>query len=317
MSEARNHHFVPQGYLRGFSHGVKRQAQLFVVDRIKRKAYTSAVRNVAGQRDFNRVEIEGVGPNDVEHFYAKIEGEVALAIKRIAAEESLTRPNTQDLETVVTMIMILAIRNPRLRGNMASSLSGLYKRIMDISLSSKDRWEAVTRRMEREGYATKGNVTYEQLREFVDRGEYDILTTTTGHASMEIRSYTKLIHVFGNRRWTLFKAAPEAGDFITSDHPVCLFDKRQPTAYSPIGYGTRETVLIFPVTRRLLLWGEFEDGDETTLEMPPDLVWQMNSRIASYATRQVYAADNTPRYLSKPNVKAIPSLLKEGWFVNV
>ena len=39
MTDARNHHFVPKGYLCGFSHGVKRQAGVFVVDRTAKATF--------------------------------------------------------------------------------------------------------------------------------------------------------------------------------------------------------------------------------------------------------------------------------------
>ncbi len=227
MTDARNHHFVPKGYLCGFSHGVKRQAGLFVVDRTTKTTFGARVRDVAAKRDFNRVEIEGVEPNHLENeFYSRIESETVQSIQRIDATGAIE--NTSDLENVITLIMILAVRNPRFRKNMATGLSGVYKRVMDLSLASKERWDAVTRRMEKEGSAIRSNTTYEELREFVDRGEYDIVTTTTGHAGMEVRSYPKFIRLFGSRKWTLFKGSPEAGDFITSDHPVSLFDKGGP-----------------------------------------------------------------------------------------
>ena len=41
----------------------------------------------------------------------------------------------------------------------------------------------------------------------------------------------------------------------------------------------------------------------------------MNARIASYADRQVYAADATPRYFAGSTVKEIPYLLDEDWFL--
>lgn len=62
-SEPRRQHFVPQFYLRGFA-GEK--DQLFVVDRPSKKTFRTAPKNVAAERDFNRVEVEGIAPNAVE-----------------------------------------------------------------------------------------------------------------------------------------------------------------------------------------------------------------------------------------------------------
>ena len=169
--------------------------------------------------------------------------------------------------------MILAVRNPRFRKNMATGVSGVYKRVMDLSLSSKERWDAVTRRMEKEGSAIRSNTTYEELREFVDRGEYDIVTTTTGHAGMEVRSYPKFIRLFGSRRWTLFKGSPEAGDFITSDHPVCLFAKGKPRrpGLARLDTARGKRWLFSRLRGGCFLWGEFEEVRRPPLNCRPAL----------------------------------------------
>jgi hypothetical protein len=89
LAEAHNHHYVPQGYLRFFADGVGRKARLEVVDLEKLTQFRTLVRNVAAQRDFNRLDdIEGVDPNALEEGYGLLESSAAAAIKRVG--ENLT-----------------------------------------------------------------------------------------------------------------------------------------------------------------------------------------------------------------------------------
>lgn len=73
MGVKANHHYVPQFYLRGFSDGVGRKARLFAVDLDEKKSFKPSVRNVGSKRNFNRVELEGVDPNQLEDELAEHE----------------------------------------------------------------------------------------------------------------------------------------------------------------------------------------------------------------------------------------------------
>jgi hypothetical protein len=75
----RKHHFVPQFYLRGFTGD---NDQLFVVDRPSEKTFRTSPKNVAAERDFNRVDVEGLAPDAIEKALADFEGKVAPALER-------------------------------------------------------------------------------------------------------------------------------------------------------------------------------------------------------------------------------------------
>src|SRR5437868_8540835 len=82
-NEARNHHWVPQCYLKGFAKSASKNAQLYVVDQLTRRAFMASPRNVASARDFNRVNAAGVAPNHVEDGYAHFESQAAQALRRM------------------------------------------------------------------------------------------------------------------------------------------------------------------------------------------------------------------------------------------
>src|SRR4051812_1710975 len=72
---ARNHHFVPQFYLKGFAKPRSKDGKLFVCDMKERRRFQTRPRNVAAKRDFNRVEAEHIDPNIVESQLSAIESE--------------------------------------------------------------------------------------------------------------------------------------------------------------------------------------------------------------------------------------------------
>lgn len=73
---ARNHHFVPQFYLKNFAKPRSKDGKLFVCDMKERRRFQTKPRNVAARRDFNRVEAEHVDPNVVESQLGVIEASV-------------------------------------------------------------------------------------------------------------------------------------------------------------------------------------------------------------------------------------------------
>ena len=150
MSEAHNHHYVPQAYLRGFADGIGRQARLMVIDLEDMKTFGTNVRNVASKRDFNRLEaVEGLDPNALEERYAILEGHAATAIQNIWKTSQF---DGDDRMYVLNLMALLVIRNPRMRETWADFISRLWKMHGEVVLSTKERWESMKRDMIRSGY---------------------------------------------------------------------------------------------------------------------------------------------------------------------
>jgi hypothetical protein len=59
MPHSRNHHYVSQFYLKGFSKNGGAKAKLFVYDKEQIKYFQSSPRGVASKRDFNRISVKG------------------------------------------------------------------------------------------------------------------------------------------------------------------------------------------------------------------------------------------------------------------
>ena len=291
MGEARNHHYVPQSYLRGFADGISRKARILTYDLEDLTSFKTLVRNVAAQRDFNRLEgVDGLDPNALEERYAILEGHSAVAVQNIVKTEAFVG---DDRMYVLNLMALLVIRNPRMRDNWSDFMSRLYKMTAEVTFSKKEIWEATKRDMEAKGYKPEKDVSYEDLRDFVNGGEYDIVTDRLMHIRLELDTWEKVIHLLSARKWRLGILPDNVPDLITCDHPVSLISlvERPDTLLgNALGYGMADTAVVFPLTRRVSLWGTFEGKDETK-----GVGWLQaamnNSHALRNAERQIYAYD--------------------------
>ncbi len=73
MAESRNHHYVPQGYLRGFGWKRGKHHMVVVHNFQDKRTYETNTRNVCAERDFMRFEVPGRRPDWLEEEFGKLE----------------------------------------------------------------------------------------------------------------------------------------------------------------------------------------------------------------------------------------------------
>jgi hypothetical protein len=289
----RKHHFVPRFYLRGF---VGKKDQLFVVDRSSKKTFRTAPKNVAAERDFNRVEVEGMDPNAVEKALAEFEGKVAPALERVKTAKSLA--NKEDRDAVMNLICALAIRNPRQRATINDFVGELAQRVVELGLQTKERWDGQIAKMKAAGiWDDSSNASYEDIKKFIEERRYKIEVAKEFNVAMEIGGHNPLLQHLGNRKWQILRASEGSGGFVTTDVPVCITwsDAQDHGIFSP-GFGVPGTEVIVPISTNLALRGTFE-GEENVVEADIFTVGGVNSFLIGNAEKQVYAHDYSFRYM--------------------
>lgn len=293
---SRNHHWVPQCYLKGFTKGRSKKSTLYVTDFETGRQFPTVPRNVAAGRDFNRVEIDGISPDYVESGIAVFEGKLDKALERICREREIKDP--EDLNLVLNLIALLAVRNPGMRENVRHGHEQVMKRVMDLTLATKERYESSFARAARAGALDAEDILpYERMREFVDRGEYTISVSTTHHVGQELKLVDAILPLLGQRKWLLARALLGTGGFVTSDHPVILqwADRPMTGKLGGPGFALRGTEVLFTVSHDLALIGTFE-GPDGVVDADEKQVALMNGVILGNWQRQVYARDDRFRY---------------------
>lgn len=291
-TEARNHHWVPQCYLKGFARSPSKNAQLFVADAKTGRSFLASPRNVASARDFNRVDAVGVTPGHVEARYADFEGLAAPALRRLRESYQIGAPEDHNL--ILNLIALLSVRTPRMRENVQDFHDRVARQIMRQTVATQGRYDATMGRAARDGHLVADNVIgYEAMRDFVESDQYTVEVSTTRHVDNELNLVNTVLPLLAARTWMLIKALPGTGGFVTSDHPVGLqwSERRERGMFASPGFGLRGTEVIFPVSHDLLMVGEF-DGKGGILEVDQRRVAYANGFIIWHSDRQVYAKDD-------------------------
>lgn len=297
MGEARGHHFVSQCYLKRFTHNGSKKSKLWVCDLGTGTRFQTAPANVAKQRDFNL--IEGLPHGELEGRLSIFEGSVDGALDTIEVDRSLK--NEDAWVHVLNLTTLFAVRNPRLRESMHGFQEQIATRLVDLMLSTPQNWESQKRQAMEAGYIDPNtSVTYAQMKDFHERGEYTIKFANATHIATEFHVFEPVLKTMVARKWNLFVAEPESGDFITSDHPVCLMpmDPLPTGSLYGVGYGMAKTMVYFPITRNIAAIGTFEDGGNV-VSARQETVAQLNTPALHHATRQVFAPDGNAPVIGK------------------
>ena len=303
---ARNHHYIPQCYLRGFLDPSLKKEQLHVIDKVDRRHFVTAPRNVGSQRDFNRVNIPGKPIDEAEKMFGEIEGEVARVLKNVV--ESATLPEGTDMGILICFVALLHVNNPQFRINLANNETTVIKQRMKALLSRPESYESYR---QQEKAAGKELPEYETMKEFVDSENYDIKYGHGHHLGYELKSIDNVIFPhLRERKWSLFIAEKGASDFVCSDHPVALISIGDPPEnpdhpYNIGGPGLahNNTELTVPLNRRMALFSVL-DGSSYTRTVDETIIDHVNERTIRSATRQIYCSSLDFKFLDGGTIKS-------------
>lgn len=293
MSTARQHHWIPQCYLKGFARSRSKKSKLTVFDVKQKKQFETVPRNVGGSRDFNRVDRDGVPPDAVENALSGLETKLDRILS--STIESSALPHGDDFILLMNFVALMNVRNPRVRETWRKFQADVSERIMDLALSSKDVWEHQINKARADGVKMP-DVSYEEMKEFHQRKEYDIVVPTGRHVSMEVDALTSIIPLLLDRKWTLFVAQPGTGGFVSSDHPVALYWNDDKPRRLPPGHKLLDTEVTFPISKELLMSGTF-DGENRVVKANIETVARANSIVISHSGQQIYSSTQYIHYL--------------------
>jgi hypothetical protein len=293
----RKHHYVPQLYLRGFT---DQKGQLFAVNAHDRKTFMTPPGNICAERDFNKIDVEGIPEDALEKEFARWEGWAAPFIERVRAEAKF--PDAEHREAVVSLIVALAVRNPRKREAFQPFLTDIVINMLIMSFETKERWEATVASMKAgDAWPKDAPADFDGHKKYVEENAGKLRATQQMQLDLELDQLTHTYPYFDARRYRFLKAKDDAGTFATTDHPVCL---RRPNDIDRgktflAGYTISATEVLFPLSPKLAIIGRL-DGKEDTVDVDKYEVARLNAIIMGYAMRQVYATDDQ-FYYTRPN----------------
>ena len=185
----------------------------------------------------------------------------------------------------------------------------MMKKMLGLSLASRDRWEAQEAAMAKAGRGPKPGeptISYEQIKEFYERDEYDVTLNREHHIGIEFKTHDVVLKALMARKWEMHAIASDnVGCFVTTDRPVVLTwqnPKKVPAMYreSP-GFGMPDTEILFPITKNLIVIGSFEGKDGTVSATTP-FVAGANTKMIRHAFEQMYGPKKAIPYIG-PDLK--------------
>jgi Protein of unknown function (DUF4238)/Ribosomal protein L7/L12 dimerisation domain len=302
MTIARKHHYVPQMYLTGFAND---KDQCFVVDASTRKQFTSSTTNIAAERDYNKIEAQGVPADALEKELGKFEGVIAPGIRRVRETASFGQ-DAKDREDIINLVVLLAVRNPRVRNDMGKLYTELLQAMVAMPFEDPARWDAVVEQLKAAGQWPEGAaVDFDGHKKFVEENKDKLKPHQNFTLEMELEAIVGMYPYFDARKWRILKAKDDSGGFVTTDHPVCVHRAgglNYGQQFAP-GLGLSDRDILFPLSSKVALMGRLE-GDEDAMEVDRDTVAQFNATVMGYAMKQIYAADDQYHY-TRPAPQAL------------
>ena len=193
MVVAKKHHYVPQMYLSGFANAA---GQLYAVNAEERKCFRPSPANIAAERDFNTIEAEGVPPDALEKELARLEGEIAPGVKRIRETASFGEDG-KDREDVITLIALMALRNPRSRKDLGELYSQLVRAMLLMTFEEKGRWQAWVEEQKKTGQWPQDKpADYEGHKQFVEEHINGLRVHQNFTLEMELDALEDVYHYF-------------------------------------------------------------------------------------------------------------------------
>lgn len=284
-SVARKHHYLPQSYLAAFTTSGTKEGQLFALDVKKKRTFHTSPTNVAAERDFNRIDIDGHSQDAIENALAPFEGEAVSAIRRVI--ESHRFPPDSDWNLILNLLALIAVRNPHFRNSFNSAREQSLRIAGDMLASDERLWSSHFRKA-RETDEKIPNVSFEEFKSFINKGEYEFIFHPQENLRVEFNALDKILPIFGQRTWSVLVAPPEGPEFICSDHPVTLAPRTGQAG--SIGFATHNTEVFFPLGRQVGFYGVFESPLKPVVYCKPLSVGIMNARVMNNAERHVYSA---------------------------
>lgn len=300
---ARNHHFVPQGYLAGFTEDGTRDGRLFVSDLVLRSVFQTKPRNVGAERDFNRIDVDDQDPDALERALGEFEGRAISVIRGIQTSGEL--PADEEFSYVLNLMALLVVRNPRSRKNMNNARRHMVRVIGDLLASDQRLFEHHIAKAKEGGFVPRdAEVSFEAMRKFIHDDQYTVTVSKSESVSLELAGFENVLRLLGSRYWSLVTAATDAPDFVTCDHPVTPVFK-DPNRRGPIGYGLPETEVSFPLNTRQALLGVLEEPLALRIEARASQVAAINSHTVYHANRQVYSKTASVAVLRREGVSIL------------
>jgi hypothetical protein len=287
------HHYVPSFYLAGFTASGDESGDVYVLDQGRAEEWKSSPRKTARKRDFYAVDLgPHQDPSLMEQILGRLEGEFCSIVRDIIEHKRL--PSDGDFDCFLNFVALMAVRIPRTRELTSAAIDRELKQRLRETLATPGGWKQFKHAVESKGTQIRDD-EYEEYRRFAMGDDYHVNFDQTSHVQMMVKMIDSLLLALAARSWTLGVTSSDTPDLICSDVPVWLSATKSADLSRPVTLDCPDTLLTFPITRRLIALAHFERRPPV-VGVNPRGVAAFNTMTATEAT-QLFAAGPDFTYL--------------------
>lgn len=308
-SKTRRHHYVSACYLKNFATPRDRyKGRLWALDKSGKKQWPSTPNGVGHERDFNRIEAEGLHPNVIEDMLGEtIETDFPRVISYVERTRRLPKPNGELYSILMMIAALFAIRHPSMRDKVEDFYRRTDQIRIEADLSTNCFREKVIQNLKDKVLQEPENI-FDVIKSRAVDGGYEIDFPVGFHIKAEFEMQQAILPFLYDRKWELLLHDGDA-DFITSSAPINMIATIPTRAGMPLGFGLRNTAVIFSLTPKLCAFGTFE-GRFRTRKVAADEVAEVNGIIARSDCRFIFSRQRIFSFLTLNGYQTQAALLQ-------
>lgn len=293
----RRQHYVPAFWLALFTRDQHRNARFWAFDlpaaRSKKNPFPTTPDNAGHQRDFNRIDVDGADPNEVEHLFQKFEDEAAWPMKTLATRAigstTVSSPTLfltlDDRRCIFTLLGAQRMRGPDAAARVDEAFSAAAIDHMRRISASDEAFAAAQAKNPDPGDLTREDV----LALLADPSFRWVLDRAT-HFKELLPELVEEGERLGNElSWQVWVSPPGGPFFIITDTPMTTISAEN-------GPYAGTDIEVIPLSYRTALVGHARLAREPLTELgvamvDGDVVALINGSLVARAQRFVWSVE--------------------------
>lgn len=298
-SRPRQHHYLPRRTYLAFFEAPGKPGSVWMYRRGEAPLLVSTG-NVGKERDLYTLKGERGQPDTiVEETLAGLEGRAAPLLGRLNAATGPVQMTVLERLTLLDYLSVLAVRTPAHLSMLDRMVGGFQEMNAKLRARIPGVLEADLAKLRESNPEAVGDMTAEELRDFILKREYEIGVNREYLVAQSIRLSTGVFRCLVMKQLAITVAVD--GFFVTSDHPVVVWpDPKIPPFYRG-GFLTSDVFVPIGSRAAVMLHGRetqvFERKDQV-VEVPAkaargDALTKLNTVTAAHAERFLLASTNS------------------------
>lgn len=284
MTKKKRQHYVPRFYLSQFTEKTEQQDHedsLWVFEKSTGRIFRKAPQNIGFSSYFYSLKTEKELSNVIEDALAKMESDFSPVYHRILNGQT-ELSNVKERYWVARFICFLNYRT--LKSDQVFDMLGQ-------NVFKEKYAEQVNQEGGPETYIKNRNWESSPERFLESFNKMKILPPKEMKLKIMVHGALNMITSLSERKWSFLKPKSSAIQFITSDHPVVLFNPKHSSESFVPGHRLKDTDIIFPMSPGMCFYASHDDANGVNV-VSDQAVVSINRNVARFSHKYVFSNTN-------------------------